>query len=135
MPTVVHSVYANMAYGFSYYDYILEVFDYVHQIFPLSKKRDVNFIAGHSMGGYGTIKFALTQGDKFAIAVPLSAVFEAQNIRYLVWNEFLIDAIIGNHSSVKGTEHDAYYLLDKAVAEDNQISKFLIMCGKQDVLY
>lgn len=29
------------------------------------------------MGGYGTIKFALTQGDKFAKAVPLSAVFEA----------------------------------------------------------
>ncbi len=28
------------------------------------------------MGGYGTIKFALTQGSKFAKAVPLSAVFE-----------------------------------------------------------
>ena len=27
----------------------LEVYDYVHQIFPLSKKRDDNFIAGHSM--------------------------------------------------------------------------------------
>ena len=50
-----HSAYANMAYGHSYYDYILEVYDYVHQIFPLSKKRDDNFIAGHSMGGYGTI--------------------------------------------------------------------------------
>ncbi len=62
MPNVDHSAYANMAYGHSYYDYILEVYDYVHQIFPLSKKRDDNFIAGHSMGGYGTIKFALTQG-------------------------------------------------------------------------
>ncbi|HCY7698396.1 TPA: esterase family protein [Staphylococcus aureus] len=89
MPNVDHSAYANMAYGHSYYDYILEVYDYVHQIFPLSKKRDDNFIAGHSMGGYGTIKFALTQGDKFA----------------------------------------------KAVAEDKQIPKLLIMCGKQDFLY
>ena len=26
------------------------------------------------MGGYGTIKFALTQSDKFAKAAPLSAV-------------------------------------------------------------
>ena len=33
-----HSFYSNMAYGHSYYDYILEVYDYVHQIFPLSKK-------------------------------------------------------------------------------------------------
>ena len=38
----------------------------------------------------------------------------------------------GNLSSVKGTEHDPYYLLDKAVAEDKQIPKLLIMCGKQD---
>ena len=135
MPYVDHSAYANMAYGHSYYDYILEVYDYVHQIFPLSKKRDDNFIAGHSMGGYGTIKFALTQGDKFAKAVPLSAVFEAQNLMDLEWNDFSKEAIIGNLSSVKGTEHDPYYLLDKAVAEDKQIPKLLIMCGKQDFLY
>lgn len=130
MPNVDHSAYANMAYGHSYYDYILEVYDYVHQIFPLSKKRDDNFIAGHSMGGYGTIKFALTQGDKFAKAVPLSAVFEAQNLMDLEWNDFSKEAIIGNLSSVKGTEHDPYYLLDKAVVEDKQIPKLLIMCGK-----
>ena len=61
MPNVDHSAYANMAYGHSYYDYILKYMimfiKYFH--FP---KRDDNFIAGHSMGGYGTIKFALTQG-------------------------------------------------------------------------
>ena len=39
MPNADHSFYSNMAYGHSYYDYILEVYDYVHQIFPLSKKR------------------------------------------------------------------------------------------------
>ena len=40
---------------------------------------------------------------------------------------FSKEAIIGNLSSVKGTEHDPYYLLDKAVAEDKQIPKLLIM--------
>ena len=49
MPNADHSFYSNMAYGHSYYDYILEVYDYVHQIFPLSKKREDNFIAGHYM--------------------------------------------------------------------------------------
>ncbi|MBO0928864.1 esterase family protein [Staphylococcus sp. 30400_3112M30941] len=135
MPNVDHSAYANMAYGHSYYDYILEVYDYVHQIFPLSKKREDNFIAGHSMGGYGTIKFALTQGDKFSKAVPLSAVFEAQHLMDLEWNDFSKEAIIGNLSSIKGTEHDPYYLLDKAVAEDKPIPELLIMCGKEDFLY
>ena len=28
----------------------LEVYHYVHQIFPLSTRREDNFIAGHSMG-------------------------------------------------------------------------------------
>ena len=37
MPNVDHSGYANMAYGHSYYDYILEIYEYVHQILPLSK--------------------------------------------------------------------------------------------------
>ena len=36
------------------------------------------------MGGYGTIKFALTQSDKFAKAAPLSAVFEAQRFIDLI---------------------------------------------------
>lgn len=36
MPAGDHSGYANMAYGHSYYDYVLEVFDYALQIFPLS---------------------------------------------------------------------------------------------------
>ena len=66
MPNADHSFYSNMAYGHSYYDYILEVYDYVHQILPLSKKREDNFIAGHSMGGYGAIKFALTQSYRFS---------------------------------------------------------------------
>lgn len=45
-------------------------------------------------------------------------MFEAQNLMDLEWNDFSKEAIIGNLSSVKGTEHDPYYLLDKAVAED-----------------
>ncbi|MEJ7348628.1 alpha/beta hydrolase-fold protein, partial [Staphylococcus epidermidis] len=75
-----HSGYANMAYGHRYYDYILEVYHYVHQIFPLSTRREDNFIAGHSMGGYGTMKFALTQSQLFSKAAPMSAVFQAQTL-------------------------------------------------------
>ena len=90
MPNVDHS-YANMVYGHSYYDYILEIYEYVHQILPLSRNREDNFIAGHSMGGYGTIKFALTQSDKFAKAAPLSAVFEAQRFIDLDWTDFSLN--------------------------------------------
>ena len=51
MPNADHSGYANMTYGHSYYDHILEVYHYAHKLLPLSPKREDNFIAGHSMGG------------------------------------------------------------------------------------
>ena len=69
-----------MAFGHSYYDYILEVYNYVHQILPFLKKREDNFIAGHSMGGYGTIKFALTQSQLFSKA-PLSFAFDVSMLK------------------------------------------------------
>lgn len=135
MPNADHSFYTNMAFGHSYYDYILEVYNYVHQILPLSRKREDNFIAGHSMGGYGTIKFALTQSDKFAKAAPLSAVFEAQRFIDLDWTDFSPQSITGNNTQIKGTELDTYYLLDQAIDANVDIPELFIMCGKEDFLY
>lgn len=135
MPNVDHSGYANMVYGHSYYDYILEIYEYVHQILPLSRKREDNFIAGHSMGGYGTIKFALTQSDKFAKAAPLSAVFEAQRLIDLDWIDFSPQAITGRDTQIKGTELDTYYLLDQAIDANVDIPELFIMCSKEDFLY
>lgn len=135
MPNVDHSGYANMAYGHSYYDYILEIYEYVHQILPLSKKREDNFIAGHSMGGYGTIKFALTQSDKFSKAAPLSAVCDAQKFIDIDWIDFSPKSIAGENTTIKGTELDTYYLLEQAVASHVQLPDLLIMCGTEDFLY
>lgn len=94
-----------------------------------------NFIAGHSMGGYGTIKFALTQSDKFAKAAPLSAVFEAQRFIDLDWTDFSPQSITGNNTQIKGTELDTYYLLDQAIDANVDIPELFIMCGKEDFLY
>ena len=135
MPNADHSGYANMAFGHSYYDYILEIYNYAHQVLPVSKKREDNFIAGHSMGGYGTIKFALTQSDKFAKAAPLSAVFEAQRFIDLDWTDFSPQSITGNNTQIKGTELDTYYLLDQAIDANVDIPELFIMCGKEDFLY
>lgn len=135
MPNVDHSGYANMAYGHSYYDYILEIYEYVHQILPLSKKREDNFIAGHSMGGYGTIKFALTQPDKFSKAAPLSAVFQAQTLIDLEWIDFSAKAITGENTDIKDTNLDTYHLLEQAIVSNAQLPELLIMCGTEDFLY
>ncbi|PTH53628.1 tributyrin esterase [Staphylococcus arlettae] len=135
MPRADHSAYSNMAAGHKYYDYILEVHDYVHQILPLSKRREDNFIAGHSMGGYGTIKFALTQGERFAKATPLSAVFTVQHLLEIDWYDFSSTAIIGSNDDVVGSDLDVYYLVDNALEQGHPIPELLIMCGTEDALY
>ena len=135
MPNADHSGYANMAFGHSYYDYILEIYNYAHQVLPVSKKREDNFIAGHSMGGYGTMKFALTQGRLFSKASPLSAVFQAQGLMQLDYPDFAPKAITGEDTNIKDTELDTYYLVDEAVEKGLTIPKLLIQCGTEDFLY
>jgi len=135
MPNADHSGYANMAFGHSYYDYILEIYNYAHQVLPVSKKREDNFIAGHSMGGYGTIKFALTQSHLFSKAAPLSAVFDVQSLLDIEWNDFDPKAIVGEALKVKGTELDTYHLVDEAVDKDATLPELFIQCCIEDFLY
>ncbi|AJP23888.1 tributyrin esterase [Staphylococcus epidermidis Scl25] len=135
MPNADHSFYSNMAYGHSYYDYILEVYDYVHQIFPLSKKREDNFIAGHSMGGYGAIKFALTQSYRFSKAAMLSAPYDVSMFGQYQWYDFTPEAIVGNTQHVAGTSFDPYYLVEQAIDNGQALPQLYITCGTEDELY
>ena len=135
MPNADHSFYTNMAFGHSYYDYILEVYNYVHQILPLSRKREDNFIAGHSMGGYGTIKFALTQSQLFSKAAPLSAAFDVSMLKNYKWYDFSPESIVGTNKEIVGSNFDPYYLVDKAIEKNIDLPELLIMCGTEDELY
>ncbi|MCU5745306.1 esterase family protein [Staphylococcus sp. SQ8-PEA] len=135
MPRADHSGYANMVYGHSYFDYIIEVWNYAHQILPLSLKREDNFIAGHSMGGYGTLRFALKKGSLFGKACPMSAVFDAQQLINIDWHDFSGEAITGENTNITGTDLDLYHLLNEAKRLDKEIPELLIMCGEEDELY
>lgn len=135
MPNADHSGYSNMVFGHKYYDYVLEVLDYAHQILPLLQKREDNFIAGHSMGGYGTIKFALAEGHRFAKACPLSAVYDAQTFMDYDWYDYSGEAIAGVSKNATGNDLDPYYLVDQAIQQGKEIPDLLIMCGTEDALH
>ena len=105
MPNADHSGYANMAFGHSYYDYILEIYNYAHQVLPVSKKEKI-ILLQVIQWGYGTMKFALTQSHLFSKAAPLSAVFDVKSLLDIEWNDFDPKAIAGEALKVKGTELD-----------------------------
>lgn len=46
----------------------------------LSEKREDNFIAGHSMGGYGSFKIALLKPESFAAAASLSGALDINHL-------------------------------------------------------
>ena len=77
MPSALNSNYSNwdkFMMGYDMFDYLTEeLMPLIYGWLPVSDKREDNFIAGLSMGGRGTIKFAVNHPDKFAAAAVLSA--------------------------------------------------------------
>ena len=74
MPNAHLSSYADMAHGGKYYTYISqELPEKMRAMFPLSDKREDNFIAGLSMGGAGCMKIGLNNPQNYAAIGCLSA--------------------------------------------------------------
>lgn len=77
MPQVHRSFYTDMASGGNYWTFISEELPALaRSFFPLSAKREDNFVAGLSMGGYGAIKLGLRKPEVFAAAASLSGALD-----------------------------------------------------------
>lgn len=80
MPAGGRSFYCDMKYGGDYYSYISEELPRVmKEFFNISDKREDTYIAGLSMGGYGALKIALRNSDKYSAAIALSPVANIHN--------------------------------------------------------
>ena len=74
MPDGGLSCYENMAHGGRYRDYIAtELMQVMAQTFPLSARREENFIAGCSMGGFGALKMGLSLPEHWSAVGCFSA--------------------------------------------------------------
>ncbi len=136
MPNAGRSFYTDMKQGQRYGTFISEeVPALARSFFKLSDKREDNFIAGLSMGGYGAFKIALSHPDKFSAAASLSGALDLAS-RVAQQTDFKEDfnLIFGQDADISGTEHDLLYL-----AEQNARSKvkprLFQCCGTEDFLY
>ena len=144
MPSALNSNYSNWdkcMMGFGMYDYLTEeLMPLVYGWFPASDRREDNFIAGLSMGGRGTIKYAVNHPDKFAAAAVLSAApvdfkqlteddlnkddMFARRLRGMVENAGGLDAFI--HSS------ENVWDIMTALAGTGKLPRLLFACGTED---
>jgi putative tributyrin esterase len=77
MPQVHRSFYADEVYGGRFWTFVSEELPaLVSSFFRVSDAREDTFVAGLSMGGYGALKLALRQPERFAAAASLSGVLD-----------------------------------------------------------
>lgn len=138
MPNVHLSFYSDMEYGARYWTFLTEELPAVaRSFFPLSDKREDNFVAGLSMGGYGAFKWALRHPEKFAAAGSFSGVLDIAS--YQVERDSpdiqrALSLIFGD-KTVKGTEDELLTLLARPLHKDDPVPLLYQCCGTEDHLY
>jgi S-formylglutathione hydrolase FrmB len=134
MPAAQISSYANMVHGGRYYDYIAKELPAVMRgFFPLSDKREDNFIAGLSMGGAGSFKIGLANPESYAAIGCLSAAYkqglfpnhnrpEMQKRREKTFGD----------RDLTGTEEDVEYNVERILKEKLPLPRIYHACGTED---
>lgn len=73
MPAVARSTYTDQVHGYDYWTFVSEELPSICQkLFRISPRREDNFAAGLSMGGYGAMKLGLRCPEKYAAVASLS---------------------------------------------------------------
>lgn len=130
MPCAHRSFYCNTSYGARYYDFVArELPRLICEFFNVSDKREDNFIAGLSMGGYGALKIALRECDRFCAGVGLSSVTDLKNS----WKTEIMETIFGKGNPIPD-EDDLFWLADEK-ADDEKRPRLFMAVGTEDGLY
>jgi S-formylglutathione hydrolase FrmB len=140
MPPAFNNFYTDVPKGPKYWKFVSEEVPKVCQtFFPLSDKREDNFVAGLSMGAHGAMKMGIKCPEKFAAVLCMSgASFEPQALRRPEGPADLglpmpdINAIMGDAESFRGSENDVYFYAESNVKEGRQLPKFFFSCGDKD---
>lgn len=139
MPNAGTSFYTDMKYGQNYYTYISkELPEICRDFFPLSDKREDNFIAGLSMGGYGAFKIALSNPDSFCAAASLSGAVDMAIHAETAFDDYrkkLFTNIYGDLEKVRNSNNDLFYLVEELNSTGKSKPSLYQCCGTEDFLY
>ncbi|HYO38786.1 MAG TPA: alpha/beta hydrolase family protein [Nocardioidaceae bacterium] len=129
MPQVQRSFYADEAHGARFWTFLSsELPDVVGSFLRVSQRREDTFVAGLSMGGYGALKWALHQPQRFAAAASLSGALDLHAL--LPERRPLFDRVFDGQV---GPDDDLFALL--AGADTDALPALFVGCGTEDPLY
>lgn len=132
MPDGGKSFYTNMKYGEKYYSYIAEELpQIVGEMLNVSDKREDNFIAGLSMGGYGALKIGMKNCNRFSACAGLSSVADIKGKSDLFFETYR--PIFGDDFEIND-EEDLFKIAELCNKKTNK-PKIFMGVGTEDVLY
>ena len=145
IPEVQRSFYQDMRYGGQYYTYIAEELpELIESMFIVSTRREDMMVAGLSMGGYGAMRIAFGNPDRFAYCGSFSG---GCDLRTAVENREQMSGTgdVGNNfpnemAAAFGTDFvlpddsDLYKLLAK-VSKRAVKPRLYMTCGTEDFIY
>ncbi len=139
MPAAGRSFYQDMAGGPRYWTYLSEELPaLMRRFFPLSAERADNFAAGLSMGGYGALRLALAQPEKFAAVASFSGALDyvrrlresgktGSRISPAEWN-----SVAGADTDAAGTTSDLHFLAQRVARGPGPKPAIWLSCGTED---
>lgn len=139
MPDVGRSWYTDTLWGENYFTYITEELpEQCCTLFSgLSRKREDNFTAGLSMGGYGAMKLAMRYPERYAGCVSLSGSLditrEGRPCDLQLWKA-IFNHDMKDPMELKGSEHDLFHLATENVKKGAELPKIFMWCGTEDRL-
>ena len=140
MPEVGNSFYSDMPDGGKYYTYVSkELPEMLRKYFPLSDKREDNFIAGLSMGGFGAAKIAFNNPQNYA-AVGLMSTgpmgpHQLAEIAPGGRPNSRFNPIFGGLDKIPGSINDIWHVLKTATDKKIELPAIYNCCGTEDFCY
>lgn len=139
MPNASYSFYTDMACGPNYWTYISEELPQVCRSYlPLSDRREDNFVAGNSMGGYGSFKWAMRRPRFFSAAASLSGALDMASLVADTEDDQekeRLEWIFGELDTIRGSQQDLLRLATQLSKSDITPPRLFQCCGTDDFLY
>jgi enterochelin esterase-like enzyme len=145
MPNADSSWYVNSYDGKENYEdfFVKEFMPYVEKKYRIKAEKRYRGVAGLSMGGYGTLIYALKHPDLFAAAAPLSAgVFDDEELTSMPDDAYanVLARVFGKDLKGKARLNEAWKnnsvldIVAKESTADLSRVRYWIDCGDDDFL-
>ncbi|MBR0385891.1 MAG: hypothetical protein IJI05_05015 [Erysipelotrichaceae bacterium] len=132
-PSANNSSYLDTAYGFGYYNWISqELPTKLKNYFPITDDPAQTFIMGESMGGYGTMRIAFANPDRYGKAVVLSAGNIAERLKE---GNPLSSAFSKDIEAELASDNNIENLVYKLQKYEGTKPAYRFYCGTEDRVY